>query len=63
MLGMMAKNVLRKAIARKLRIFPGKFKKNCISTEKSILANNKTVFPGEKHLHEDILPPGTLSIL
>jgi ribosomal protein L13 len=26
-LGMMAKNVLRKAIARKLRIFPGKFKK------------------------------------
>eukprot|EP01036_Dinobryon_divergens_P031823 gene31823-41300_t len=39
-LGMMAKNLLRKAIARKLRIFPG-----------------------DKHLHEDILPPGTISIL
>lgn len=39
-LGMLAKNNLRIAIARKLRIFPG-----------------------ENHLHEDKLPPGTPSII
>eukprot|EP01038_Epipyxis_sp_PR26KG_P004835 gene4835-6775_t len=39
-LGMLAKNKLRKSIARKLRIFPG-----------------------PNHLHEDMLPPGTKSIL
>jgi large subunit ribosomal protein L13 len=38
-LGMMAKNTIRKMAARKLRIFPTK-----------------------KHLHEDMLPPGTMPI-